>query len=581
MIFRFAPLALLAPLAACATVAERGAPPAPVTVRVVGLNDFHGNLMPLKSPRDVVAPNGETVSVPVGGAAWLASAIAAIRAQGEYSLVVSAGDMIGASPLASAAFLDEPAIGVMNRIGVDFNAVGNHEFDKGWQELKRIAEGGCEKYTLRQPCAVEPEFAGADFPFLSANVVANDGDTLFPAFGIKTFGEGDSAVSVGVIGLPLRSVPDLVTPSGVEDLYFGDESNAINIYVEELAKRGADAIVVAIHQGLYNLPMSDTNGCGDIAGELLPILSRLDPRVDVVVSGHTHRSYVCDYGDIDPARPFLVTSAGYGASQVTDIALTIDPVMKEVTAKRAHNVTVQSAGTAKDGKALATSAALPAFAPDPEIAAYVARYVDAVEDAARRPAGKVSGQVILTDDDERETALGDLIADAQLAATRDAGAQIAFMNNSGVRASLVPQDDGTVTFGDIYAVQPFGNSLITRTYTGDQVLALLEQQFDDPEKRQILAPSRGFAFTYDRSRAKGDRIVSAALNGDPINPLMSYRITMNSFLAAGGDGFTVFKDGTQTTTGGNDLDALEAWLSAVPVRSLPNTDRVLNLTPPR
>ncbi|WP_066558346.1 bifunctional metallophosphatase/5'-nucleotidase [Croceicoccus bisphenolivorans] len=579
MIRRILPPAILLFLSACATVAVPPPAPDPVTIRIAGINDFHGNLQPLKTPKQVRAPDGEVVTVPVGGAAWLASTIAAVRAQSPYSMVISAGDMIGASPLASAAFLDEPTIGVMNRIGVDFNALGNHEFDKGWHELKRIADGGCEKYTLRQPCAVEPDFAGADFPFLSANVVTDDGETLFAPYGLKTFGTGAGEVTVGVIGLPLRDVPNLVTPSGVVDLTFGDEADAINIYAQELASQGADAIVVAIHQGLYTEEPADADGCAAISGDLLGILTRLDPRIDLVISGHTHWSYVCDFSTIDPTRPFLVTSAGYGGSQVTDIALTIDPASGEVTGRSAHNMTVQSEGKAKDGSAFATSEKLERFAPDTGIAAYVAQYIAAVADVEKRPVGRVAGDGTITDDDEIETALGDMIADAQLAATREAGAQIAFMNNSGVRASLVPAVDGTVTFGDIYAVQPFGNTLVTRTMTGDQILALLEQQFEEGMKRQILAPSSGFAFAYDRSRAEGDRIVSATLDGDPVNPLKSYRVTMNSFLAAGGDGFKLFTEGTQTTTGGNDLDAMEAWIAAAPLRQLPAANRVSNLTP--
>ncbi|RVQ67849.1 bifunctional metallophosphatase/5'-nucleotidase [Croceicoccus ponticola] len=579
------PLAALSlTISACATLpgTERTGPvssPQPVTVRIAGMNDFHGNLRPLKSPINVMTPDGKVVQAPAGGAAWLASAIAAIRAQSAYSMVISAGDMIGASPLESAAFLDEPAIGVANRIGVDFNAVGNHEFDKGWRELKRIQDGGCEKFTLREPCAVEPDFAGAQFPFLAANVIGPGGEPLFPAYGLKQFGEGEGSVTVGVVGLPLRDVPDLVTPSGVADLTFGDESDAINRAVDELVIRGADAIVVTIHQGLYTDPGSDANGCNSVSGDLLPILARLDPRVDLVISGHTHFAYVCDFATIDQARPFLVTSAGYGGSLVTDIALTIDPVSNAVVARSARNIVVQSEGMAKDGTPLPVHASLGLIVPDSAVTAYVAQYVGAVDEVARRVVGRLSDEAILPDDDSLETALGDMIADAQLAATRDVGAQIAFMNNSGVRAGLAPNADGAVTFGDIYAAQPFGNTLVTMTLTGDQLLDALEQQFNDNAvKRQILSPSAGFAFSYDRARKEGDRVVSATLDGAAINPLKSYRVTVNSFLAAGGDGFTVFTTGTQTTTGGNDLDTLQSWLGAVPVRQLPVTDRVANLT---
>ena len=566
------PLAAAFALGACATV--RDAPGEPVTVKIVGLNDFHGNLEPLARPIGLTGEDGATHEVRAGGAAYLASAVARHRQGGDHSLVIAAGDLIGASPLVSSLFLDEPTVGAMNRLGLDFNAVGNHEFDRGWRELKRIQDGGCEKFGLREPCAVEPDFGGADFAFLAANVVTESGETLFPGSAIRRFGSGDGAVSVGVIGLTLEDTPTLVTPSGVAGLTFGDEAEAINALVPQLERDGADAIVVAIHQGLAPGPGTPFSGCGAIAGPLREVLERLDPRVDLVISGHTHRSYVCDFAAVDPARGFTVTSAGYGGSMLTDIALTIDPAANAVTGVTAHNVVVQNA--AANGEA--ADPAFATFEPDPEIAAYVARYAAAAHDAESRPVGKISGPAPDPGPATEETSLGNLIADAQLFATRDAGAQIALMNNSGVRAAILPAEDGTVTFGDIYAAQPFGNALVTKTFTGAQLLALLEQQFDEEGFVQTFSVSEGFALRYDMARPSGSRVVSATLEGVPIDPAANYRVTMNSFLAAGGDTFTVFAQGTDAVTGPIDLDAMEAYLGAVDMRQLPDIGRVAGLT---
>ncbi|AKM08551.1 bifunctional metallophosphatase/5'-nucleotidase [Pelagerythrobacter marensis] len=565
---------LIAALGACSTVRDTApAPqsPAPVTIKIVGLNDFHGNLEPLARPIRLPGEDGSSHEIRAGGAAYLASAVAQHRQGGDHSLVIAAGDLVGASPLVSSLFLDEPAVGAMNRMGLDFNAVGNHEFDRGWRELKRLQHGGCERHGLREPCAVEPDFAGADFGFLAANVVTEGGDTLFPGAALRRFGTGPRAVTVGVIGLTLKDTPSLVTPSGVAGLTFGDEADAINARVPQLAEEGADAIVVAIHQGLEPEPGTPFTGCGAIAGPLRDILERLDPRVDLVISGHTHRSYVCDFATLDPARDFIVTSAGYGGTLLTDITMTIDPVRRSVASLTARNIVVQNDGDGADP-------AFAAFPAETEMAAYVARYSDAAREASTRPVGKISGPADDPGPATEETALGNLIADAHLFATRDAGAQIALMNNSGIRAPIAPASDGTVTFGDIFAVQPFGNTLVTRTYTGAQLLALLEQQLDTDGFVQTFSVSEGFAFAYDMDRAEGDRVVSATLNGDPIDPAGAYRVTMNSFLAAGGDSFTVFEQGTHGVTGPVDLDAIEAYLRAMEMRPLPATGRVRDIT---
>ena len=551
----------------------------PVTIKVIGLNDFHGNIEPIRRPIRVTDNAGEQQQFHAAGAAYLASAVAEYRDQSPYSIVIAAGDLIGGSPLASSIFLDEPTIGAMNRLGLDFNAVGNHEFDRGWKELKRIQEGGCEKNTLREPCAVENPYPGAEFRFLAANVVMPDGNTLFPGYGIKRFDVGGRDVAVGVIGLTLKETPTLVTPSGVAGLDFTEEAAAINALIPELEKAGADAIIVSIHQGMFTEVGYNDKSCGGVAGPLVDILKTVDPRVDLVISGHTHRSYVCDFSMLDPARDFLVTSAGYGGSMLTDISLTIDPVSGDVLARSADNVVIQSVGTDREGNPAEPNPAFRKYQPDAEIAAYVEQYVSASREAALRSVGKISGEADDPGPPTEETQLGNLIADAQLFGTREAGAQVAFMNNSGIRTGLVPSADGSITYGDIYAVQPFGNTLITKSFTGVQFLALLEQQFDDGGFVQTFSPSAGFEMSWDRSRPAGERVVSVTLNGVPIDPGGTYRITMNSFLAAGGDSFTMFEEGTEIVTGPVDLDSMEAYLQTVEVMQLPQLGRMRDLTP--
>lgn len=561
-------------LAACAGPAslrggqgEGAAPAAPVEVGIVAINDFHGSLEPPR--QSVVAPDGKggTVQVPAGGAAWLASAVDSVRAGHAHHLTVSAGDMISASQLASSLYLDEPAVEVMNRIGMEFNAVGNHEFDRGIAELQRMQNGGCEKHTARAPCRIEP-FRGATFRYLAASTLRADGTTLFPATGIKTFGEGARAVTVGVIGLTLKGTPQLVDPSGIRGLTFADEADTINAAVPRLKEQGADAIVVLIHQGGRTQAPPDPNECNGIGGDILPILERLDARVDVIVSGHTHWAYVCDYGTVDPSRPFLLTSAGVYGELLTDITLAIDPVSGRVTGKKARNVIVQSAPYVSSVGPIANTDRYPLFTPRADIAAYVQRYVDASKAFASRVIGALSGPVAKGEGGIGGP-LGNLIADAQLGATKGAGAQIAFMNPFGIRAPIVPGADGKVTFGDIYQSQPFGNQLVTATMTGAEIKAALEQGLDATGPVQALSPSAGFTYRYDLSRPGGERVVSPTFAGRPLDMKARYRVTVNGFLSLGGDGFTAFSDKPDAVSGAADVDALEQWIAGTAVRTVP------------
>ncbi|MBW8754063.1 MAG: bifunctional metallophosphatase/5'-nucleotidase [Sphingomonadales bacterium] len=570
-------------LTSCAApMASRPGTSTPVTVGIVAINDFHGAIEAPQQSVQVTQPDGKVIQVPAGGAAWVASAIDTVRAKYANHLTVSAGDLIGGSQLNSALFLDEPTIGVMNRIGLDFNAVGNHEFDAGIEELKRKQTGGCLQHTVRKPCEVEP-FKGAAFPFLAANVITADGHTLFPATALRSFGKGRERVTVGLIGLTLKGTEHLVSPEGLEGVHFADEAETINALVPQLKAQGADAIVLLIHQGGRTTGKPNPQGCEALWGDILPILDKLDTRIDVVVSGHTHWDYVCDYGKINPAKPFLLTSAGVFGELVTDISIQIDPRSHRVVGKQAHNVIVQSPGYPNVRGDIKNTDLYPRFEPRPDIAEYVARYVAAGKAFALRPVGTLAGPVERPNGDASRTggALGSLIADAQLAASAGAGAQIDFMNAFGIRSPyhLVPAADGTLTFGQLYAVQPFNNTIVTQSMTGAEIKAALEQGFDDTEPVQVLAPSHGFFFSFDMSRPVGDRVVSMTLNGEPIDLGRDYRVTTNSFLAGGGDSFSEFAKQRDAVIGVPDVEALEAWLKAVPPRAVPSDLRYKDLRP--
>ncbi len=574
-------------LAACTTGPKPGADmPDAIQIKLIGFNDLHGNIEPPRLSISAPAQGTATVAVPAGGIAYMASAVAALRQQNPNHAVVSAGDMIGASPLVSALFLDEATIEAVNLMKIDFNAVGNHEFDKGRDELLRMGRGGCEKYTVREPCRVNKAFPGANFTYLAANTLRDDGSTLFAPTGIKEFRQGAASVKVGFIGMTLKGTPGVVTPAGIVGLQFMDEADTANALIPKLRAQGAEVIVVVIHEGGASTGGYNDKSCPGLTGDILPVLERLNPAVDVVISGHTHRSYICDYGRINPARPFLLTSAGSYGTLLTDVNIRFDTRTRKVTAKSASNVIVQGEPyITGSGNTVPLTSLYPVFPKDPEVAALVARYAMEASGLAQRPVGRITTTITRRVTPTRESPLGNLIADAQLAATSapdKGGAQIAFINTGAVRADLIPGPDGAVTYGQLFTVQPFANNLVVKTFTGAQIRQLLEQQFGATPtsgNQSTLIHSNGFSYAFDLNTPPGARVSNMRLNGVPLSDTAKYRVTMNNFLASGGDRYSVFGLGTEVVGGDLDIEALEAYIRTNSPVAPPATDRVTRLSP--
>jgi 5'-nucleotidase len=510
-----------------------------VAVTILAINDFHGNLKPPFGGISITDPKDKSrkLAVPAGGAEQMATLVKQLRAAKKNSVFVAAGDLIGASPLLSALFHDEPTIDSLSAMGLEITAVGNHEFDEGRNELLRMQNGGCHR---KDGCQGPVKFAGAKFRYLAASTIdKSTGKTLFPAYEVKEF-EG---IPVAFIGLTLKNTPNIVSPSGVAGLEFRDEAETINALVPEIRQRGIEAIVVLIHEGGF--PTGDYNECPGISGPIVGIVGKLDKAVDLVVSGHTHRAYRC----VIDGR--LVTSADKFGTLVTEIELELDPKTRDVVSAKADNLIVRT----------------DAYAKDPEQTALIGAYEALVKPPGGRPVGSITATLSRDENAAGESVLGDIIANAQLAATRseqDGGAVIAFTNPGGIRTSLPRSADGVVTYAEMFAVQPFGNSLVTLTLTGAQIKTLLEQQWQNQPKPRILQVSQGFAYTWDDKRPRGDFVAAEGitLDGRPIDPAARYRVTVNGFLADGGDGFSVFKEGSEPRVGPSEIAALEAYLKA-------------------
>jgi 5'-nucleotidase len=518
---------------AALTAPSRAQPAAPVDLRILAINDFHGYLRPFAGGIRIDDPTDATkkITVPAGGAEHMATLAKELRAGRKNSIFVAAGDLIGASPFLSALFHDEPSIEALSLMGLEVASVGNHEFDEGKDELLRMQNGGCHPV---DGCQGPHRFEGAKFRYLAAStIVKSTGKPLFPPYAIREF----DGIPIAFIGLTLKGTEGIVSPVGIAGLEFRDEAETVNALVPELRGRGIEAIVVLIHEGGF--PTGDYDGCSGISGPIVDIVKKLDKAVDLVISGHTHRAYLCE---IDGR---LVTSADKYGTLVTTIDLKLDPATRDIVSKSSENHIVRSATSAKN----------------PEQTALIESYDKLSAPIANRPAGSVSETLSRLPDGAGESPLGDIIADAQLAATsseKAGGAVIAFTNPGGIRSDITKRDDGGVTYADVFAAQPFRNQLVTMWLTGQQIKDALEQQWADPKRPRILQVSRGFSFAWDGSKGDGERIIAErmTLNGATIAPSARYRVTVNNYLAEGGDGFAAFTRGADPRTGIYDVDAL-------------------------
>ncbi|RLQ03783.1 bifunctional metallophosphatase/5'-nucleotidase [Micromonospora sp. BL1] len=561
-----AALAATAFTAVAVTPDQAEARPKPVDVQLLAINDFHGNLEP---------PTGSSGSIdgqPAGGAEYLASHLKSMRAaakqQGKGTVTVAAGDLIGASPLLSAAFHDEPTIEGMNLAGLEFASVGNHEFDEGAAELLRMQRGGCHPV---DGCADGTPFGGAKFTYLSANAFkTSTGLPLMQPFGIKIV----KGVPIGFIGMTLEGTPNIVSQQGVAGLRFTDEADTANKYAKILRLLGVKSIVVLLHEGGVQNG-GGINDCTGFSGPIVDIANRMDPSIDVIVSGHTHAAYNCNINGK------LVTSASSFGRLVTQIDLKIDPRTRDVVSASANNVVVT-----RDVK------------PDQPSTDLINRYKTALGPVADRVVGETTAAITKTQENLYQTGvdvngkptyqtgespLGNVIADAQLAATdTEQNAVAAFMNPGGVRADL---DAGPVTYAEAFTVQPFANNLVTLDLTGAQLYCMLEQQFT---VARVLYASSTVNYVVDvngttapaGTPCAGTRVVrgSLTINGTPVTDTATYRVTVNNFLAGGGDGFSVLTGGTNAVTGQIDLDAFTAYLTEKSPVSPPALDRIRTTT---
>ncbi|MEU2285887.1 bifunctional metallophosphatase/5'-nucleotidase [Streptomyces sp. NPDC013178] len=551
--------ALVAALPAGAHDAKHGKPlPSRYQdVQLLSFNDLHGNLEPPSGSSGRVTEiqaDGTTKTIDAGGVEYLATHLRQAREGNKYSITAAGGDMVGASPLISGLFHDEPTIEALNKLDLDVTSVGNHEFDEGAKELARLQNGGCHP---TDGCYTDEKFGGADFPYLAANVLdEKTGKPILKPYWVWK----KKDVRIGFIGVTLEDTPGVVSAEGVKGLKFKDEVETINKYAKVLQRQGVKSIVALIHEG--GLPAStsynydcDSPGAGDgISGPIVDIAKNITPQVDALVTGHTHAAYACTIND-PSGKPRTVTSAASFGRLYTDTTLTYDRFTGDIArtaVKSANHVVTRTVPKA------------------PDMTELISKWNTLAAPIGNRAIGYISADIANAG---TESPMGDLIADAQLAYGKelDPETDLALMNPGGVRAGLTyaakgGEGDGVVTYAEGFTVQPFSNTVNLQDFTGAQLVQVLKDQVSgsNAASPKILQPSAGLTYTLDLTKTGADRIVtdSIRLNGAAIDPAATYRVATNSFLAGGGDGITTLGQGTNDLVGTDDLAALEKYLTA-------------------
>jgi 5'-nucleotidase len=539
MTFSFRPLAAALAaaclLSACAT---RTAPP--VEINFVGINDFHGHLDATKYEYTSAA-DGAAHTQQAGGIDNIAAAVQAWRKEDPALLFVAAGDLVGASPAMSSLWADEPSIEALGMAGLFASSVGNHEFDKGRAELLRQQNGGCVSVRPDRACQFAPNFAGARYTYLAANVLDSaTGKPFLPAYRIADV----KGVKVGFIGAVLRDTASVVLASGIVGLSFVDEVEAINKVIPEMRAQGVKVFVVLIHEGGQTREAFDQPNCSGLQGPIVGIAKRLDPAIRLIISGHTHKGFQCQ---VDGRT---ITQADMGGHALSRIRMQVEPNSGKVLDIQVHNVAVTPGQ----------------YPPDAQVSAFLARTRALSMEALAKPVARVAARSMGRKASAAgESALGDLIADAILASASSEHAQIAFMNTGGMRQDLDVGENLVASYGQVQIVLPFGNTIVAMDMTGAQIRALLEQQWirADGAHASMLQVSNGFSYRWNPQRPPGQRIVagSIALNGVPLEDSTLYRVAANNFLAEGGDNFPAFRDaGNKNDTQVRDFDAVVDYL---------------------
>jgi len=537
-------LVLALAAAGCATAPHESITQDAITLNLVAINDFHGNLEPSKYTYTSAA-TGKTDTLRAGGIDTLSGALAAWRKEDKDLLFIGAGDLIGASPALSSMWADEPSIEAMNLMGLRVSSVGNHEFDQGRKELLRQQHGGCDSPRPNKACKLAPDFKGARFAYLAANVLDKaTGKPFMPAYRIETV----KGMKVGIVGVVLQDTASVAVGSAIAGLDFIGEAEAINRTLPQMRAEGAQVILALVHEGGRTDEAPDQPACKGLTGGVVDIVKQLDPSIRLVITGHSHQGYLCQ---VDGR---VVTQADAAGHLLSRIALKVDPRSGAVRDIDVRNVVMDPSK----------------FTADPQVAAYLARVKERSRAALARPLGKLGTPLVARKGNAAgESPLGNLVADAILAATRAQGVQIGFMNTGGIRKDLETAEGQVATFGNAQAVLPFGNTLVAMDLTGAQLRRLLEQQWDRPSASgsTILQVSQGFSYTWDEARPVGSRVVpgSLKLNGAPVEDGKTYRVVANNFLAEGGDNIPEFAKGTnRLDTQLVDLDALSGFIANNP-----------------